>query len=117
MTSNRQRKKRLAQDGLTDAEFKVVELLEEILERFRWLQILGYTCNFLLREKLKISEEERDRILKASASAVEKDGTLKEWQDRVAQIIQDLKHSRSDIRREVKRAKKSGAQESGSEAS
>jgi len=102
VTSNRDRKRQLEQQRLNEPELRMLELLEEVLERFRWSQVLGYASSFLLREKLKISDEERDRVLKAAAAAVEKDGTLKDWQDRVAALKADLVQSRRDMKRAIR---------------
>lgn len=102
VTSNRDRKRQREQQGLSEPELRMLELLEEVVERFRWSQVLGYASSFLLREKLKISDEERDRVLKAAAAAVEKDGTLKDWQDRVAALKSDLLQSRRDIKRALR---------------
>ena len=102
MTSHRDHKKRLRATGLTDPEFAMVGLLEEILERFRWLQVLGYACNFVLSDKLKLPEAERDQVLKAAAAAVEKDGTLKGWHERLARLKQDLVSSRREMERELR---------------
>ena len=105
MTSRRDLKKRLISEGLSEREFRLVELLEEILERFRWMQVLGYASNFLLREKLKISDEERDRVLKAAAQTVENDGLLTDWRDRLAQLKEDLGGSRREMKREIRKEK------------
>ena len=109
MTSRRDLKKRLISEGLSERELRLVELLEEILERFRWMQVLGYANNFLLREKLKISDEERDRVLKAATQAVEKDGTLAGWRDRLAQLKEDVVGSRREIKREIRKGKEGAA--------
>jgi hypothetical protein len=95
-------------EGLSERELRLVELLEEVLERFRWMQVLGYASNFLLREKLKITEEERDRVLKAAAAAVEKDGKLAEWRERLARLKEDLVTSKREMKREMKRDMRMG---------
>jgi hypothetical protein len=102
VTSHRDRKRQLERQGLSDPELQMLELLQEVLERFRWSQVLGYAASFLLREKLKITDEERDRVLKSAAAAVEQDGTLKQWQDRVAAIKAGLVQSRRDIKRALR---------------
>jgi hypothetical protein len=58
MASDRKRKKQARMQGLSEPEMAMFELLEDVLERFRWLQVLNHTQSYLLREKLKISQDE-----------------------------------------------------------
>lgn len=83
-------------------ELELVELLEELLEAHRWLQILGFSNQFLLEQKLKVDRGERDRILEAATRAVDKDARLHQWQQRLAR----LKGEVLGIKREVRRARR-----------
>lgn len=72
--------------GLTEAELQLVELLGQVLELLRWNQVLGYSNQYLLHEKLGLSQEERHRVMKAAAAAVEQDGRLQDWGRRLIEI-------------------------------
>ena len=71
MTSQRKLKKQAEALGLTRTEFELVGMLEEVLESMRWMQILAYTNQYLLHEKLEVTKAERDRILEAATRAVD----------------------------------------------
>ena len=86
MVSLRKTKKRAAALGLSEREFRLVELLDEMLEAMRWLQVLGWSNQFLLQDKLGVDAEERDRVVAAAARAVEADQKLHEWRARLAAI-------------------------------
>ena len=103
MTSHRQRNKEAARRGLTRAELELTELVEEMLEQMRWLWVLGYSNQYLLNQKLKLTKEERDKVLEAATRAVDKDDKLHRWQQRLAQIKGEAVH----IKREVQRARRS----------
>lgn len=93
MTSNRKRKKQAESLGLTPRELELAELLAEVLDNLRWMQILAYSNQYLVNDKLEVDKAERDRILEAATRAVEKDHKIHEWQDRLARLkseIQDL---------------------------
>ncbi|MFQ5504822.1 MAG: hypothetical protein ACE5F1_08510 [Planctomycetota bacterium] len=106
MVSQRRRKKVAARAGMTEPELGMLEILEEVLERFRWLQVLAHTQSFLLREKLKISDEELDRVLEAASRSIEKDGTWKRWQEGLGKLRGEILKGRRDIRRERKLMKR-----------
>ncbi len=72
--------------GLTEAELQLVELLGQVLELLRWNQVLGYSNQYLLHEKLGLTAEERHRVMKAAANAVEQDGRLQDWGRRLIEI-------------------------------
>ncbi|MEO6595076.1 MAG: hypothetical protein ABIP94_10030 [Planctomycetota bacterium] len=72
--------------GLTEAELQLCELLGQVLELLRWNQVLGYSNQYLLHEKLGVSADERHRIMRAAAGAVEQDGRLQDWGRRLLQI-------------------------------
>ena len=76
--------------GLTEAELQLVELLGQVLELLRWNQVLGYSNQYLLQEKLGLSEEERHSVMKAAANAVEKDGRIQDWGRRLIEIQEAL---------------------------
>lgn len=85
--------------GLTPRELDLAELLAEVLDSLRWMQILAYSNQYLVNEKLAVDKAERDRILEAATRAVEKDHKLHEWQERLAKLkseissIQDRVHA------------------------
>lgn len=106
MPSHRKRKRDAAARDLSVRELELVEILEEVLESVRWQQILGYTNQFLLDRYVKVEAEERDKILEAAVRAVDKDGRLHEWQERVAQLKGECLH----VKRSIQRAKKDIAQ-------
>lgn len=76
--------------GLTEAELQLCELLGQVLELLRWNQVLGYSNQYLLHEKLGLSAEERHRVMKAAANAVEQDGRLQDWGRRLIEIQEAL---------------------------
>jgi hypothetical protein len=86
VTSQRKLKKQAEALGMTATEFQLVEMIEEVLDSMRWMQILAYTNQYLLNQKLKVTKEERDRILEAATRAVDKDQKIHEWQDRIDQL-------------------------------
>jgi len=90
--------------GLTAPELEMLEMLEEVLERFRWLQVLCHTQNFLLREKLGIPQEELDQVLEAAARSVDKDSAWSHWQESLGRLRGQVTESMRGIRRERKRA-------------
>ena len=90
MTSNRRRKQKAQSLGLTEAELQLTELLGQVLELLRWNQVLGYSNQYLLHEKLGLSAEERHRVMKAAAGAVEADGRTQDWGKRLLEIQESL---------------------------
>ena len=90
MTSLRKRKKQASRRGLALPELELVELLGEVLETLRWTQVLGYSNQFLLAEKLAIPAAERDRVLAAAARAAAQEQKLALWRQRLARIAQEL---------------------------
>jgi len=76
--------------GLTEAELQLTELLGQVLELLRWNQVLGYSNQYLLHEKLGLSSEERHRVMKAAAGAVEADGRMQDWGKRLLEIQESL---------------------------
>ena len=76
--------------GLTPRELDLAELLAEVLDHLRWMQILAYSNQYLVNEKLAVDKAERDRILEAATRAVEKDQKLHEWQQRLARLKSEV---------------------------
>jgi hypothetical protein len=103
MTSHRKRKKEAAKAGLAPAELELLDLMSEMLERFRWLQILSHAQSYLLRQKLEVSDEELDKVLKASARSFDRDAGFQRWEQRFAAVKAQLLEGRRGIRRENKR--------------
>jgi len=76
--------------GLTEAELQLCELLAQVIELLRWNQVLGYSNQYLLQEKLGLSADERHRVMRAAAGAVEQDGRLQAWGQRLIEIQEAL---------------------------
>ncbi len=98
MTSNRRRKQKAQSLGLTDAELQLCDLLGQVLELLRWNQVLGYSNQYLLHEKLGVSAEERHRVMRAAATAVEQDGRLQDWGRRLLEIQASLQRIEANLR-------------------
>lgn len=98
MTSNRRRKQKAQSLGLNAAELQLCELLAQVLELLRWNQVLGYSNQYLLHEKLGVSAEERHRVMRAAAQAVEQDGRLQDWGQRLIQIQESLQRIEASLR-------------------
>ena len=90
--------------GLTPRELDLAELLAEVLDNLRWMQILAYSNQYLVNEKLEVDKAERDRVLEAATRAVEKDGKLHEWQERLAQLKGDALRIWERVEAEVENA-------------
>jgi vacuolar-type H+-ATPase subunit D/Vma8 len=102
VTSQRKLKKRAEAQGMTGPELQLVEMLQEILGEMRWMQILAYTNQYLLNQKLKVTQDERDQILEAATRAVDKDSKLHEWTNRLDRLKSEI----VNIKRKVNRARK-----------
>jgi hypothetical protein len=98
VTSHRRRKQKAQSLGLTEAELQLCELLGQVLELLRWNQVLGYSNQYLLHEKLGLSPDERHRVMRAAASAVEQDGRLQDWGKRLLEIQSALQRIESNLR-------------------
>ncbi len=90
--------------GLTPRELDLAELLAEVLDNLRWMQILAYSNQYLVNEKLEVDKAERDRVLEAATRAVEKDGKLHEWQERLAQLKGNALRIQERVEAEVENA-------------
>jgi hypothetical protein len=106
MPSHRDRKREARQRDLSERELELAELLEEVLASVRWLQILGYSNQYLMSHHLKIDREERDKILEAAVRTVDKDQKLHEWNARLAR----LKGVAVEVHRGINRSKRDMAQ-------
>jgi hypothetical protein len=106
MASDRKRKKQARMQGLSEPEMAMFELLEDVLERFRWLQVLNHTQSYLLREKLKISQDELDRVLEAATRTIDRDSQLLSWNEEMGRIKSMFLESRRGIKRERKLMKR-----------
>jgi translation initiation factor 2B subunit (eIF-2B alpha/beta/delta family) len=102
VTSQRKLKKRAEAQGMTGLELQLVEMLQEVLRDLRWMQILAYSNQYLLSQKLSVPEDERDQILEAATRAVDKDSKMHEWNDRLARLKTEI----ANIKREVNLARK-----------
>ncbi len=91
MTSNRRRKQKAQALGLNDAELQLCELLGQVIELLRWNQVLGYSNQYLLHEKLAVGADERHRVMRAAAQAVEQDGRLQDWGKRLLEVQETLR--------------------------
>ena len=76
--------------GLNEAELQLCELLGQVLELLRWNQVLGYSNQYLLHEKLGVPHDERNRVMRAAAQAVAQDGRLQDWGKRLLAIQDEL---------------------------
>ena len=77
--------------GLTEAELQLCELLGQVLELLRWNQVLGYSNQYLLHEKLGVGHDERNRVMRAAAQAVARDSRLQDWGQRLMAIQDELR--------------------------
>ncbi len=87
--------------GLTPRELDLAELLAEVLDSLRWMQILAYSNQYLVNEKLAVDKAERDRILEAATRAVEKDHKLHEWQQRLARLKSEISGIQDRVQTEI----------------
>ena len=97
MTSHRRRKQKAQALGLTGAELELCELLGQVLELLRWNQVLGYSNQYLLHEKLGVDPAERQAVMRAAAQAVEQDGRLQDWGQRLLQIQESLRRIEANL--------------------
>jgi hypothetical protein len=100
VTSNRRRKQKAQALGLNAAELQLCELLAQVIELLRWNQVLGYSNQYLLHEKLGVPAAERHRVMKAAAQAVEQDGRLQDWGRRLIEIQESLQQIERSLRGE-----------------
>ena len=106
----RKEKKKAKKSGLTFEEAELIKILEEVLERFRMLEVLAFANNYLIAERTSIPKQERDRIFRAAMRAVEPESPVKEWEERLAKIKGELVEKKRAIRREQKKEKKGKAE-------
>ncbi|MBL9077039.1 MAG: hypothetical protein JNL08_06025 [Planctomycetes bacterium] len=101
MTSHRKRKQKARSMGLTEAELQLCELLGEVLELLRWNQVLGYSNQYLLHERLGVPAEERHRVMRAAAGAVEQDGRIQDWGRRLIAVQDALERIQARMQRDA----------------
>jgi hypothetical protein len=90
VTSHRRRKQKARALGLDEAELRLCELFGEVLELVRWNQVLLYSNQYLLQERLGLGQQQREEVMHAAARAVEQDGRLQDWSRRLLSIEQTL---------------------------
>ena len=105
VTSLRKRKKQAAARGLDPQGLALAELIEEMLESMRWLWVLAYANQYLVAQKLEVDRDERDRILEAATRAVERDGRLHGWRERLTAIRGAATRAHRDVARAEKETK------------
>ena len=98
VTSKRRRKQKAQSLGLTEAELQLCELFGQVLELLRWNQVLGYSNQYLLHEKLGVSPDERHRVMRAAAQAVAQDGRLQDWGRRLLEVHEMLREVQARMR-------------------
>lgn len=101
MTSHRKRKKEAAARGLSRRELELTELLEEVLDAVRWMQILGYSNQYLLRDRLDVTPAEQTKVLEAATRAVDKDARLHQWRDRLARLKGEIGRAERAVAEEI----------------
>ncbi|MBK8096815.1 MAG: hypothetical protein IPK26_06890 [Planctomycetes bacterium] len=116
MTSRRKRKRSAQAHGLTEAELDLCELLGEVLEALRWNQILGYSNQYLLHERLEVDPDTRNRVMRAAAAAVEQNGRLQDWGRRLLDIQQALRAMHERMQGGEATSRRNGLPEDGREA-
>jgi hypothetical protein len=104
VTSLRKRKKQAAARGLDLRGLALAELVEEMLESMRWLWVLAYANQYLVAQKLDVDRAERDRILEAATRAVDRDGRLRAWRERLAAIRGEAALAQREVARATKGA-------------
>ena len=95
--------------GLTEAELQLCELLAQVLELLRWNQVLGYSNQYLLHERLGVPPEERHRVMRAAAGAVEQDGRIQDWGKRLIEIQDALERIQARMNGDAPAAEAEGA--------
>ena len=102
--------------GLTEAELQLTELLGQVLELLRWNQVLGYSNQYLLHQKLGLTPEERHDVMKAAAGAVEQDGRMQDWGRRLLEIQESLQGIHARMTGDVKVDDAAGGDAAGGDA-
>lgn len=97
MTSQRKLKKTATALGLTSSGLQLAQMMEEVLAELRWMQTLAYANQFLMNERLEVSEEERDRVFKAASRAVEENGQLQSWQHRLQRLRTEMERMQVEL--------------------
>jgi hypothetical protein len=112
MTSLRKRKKTAAARGLSVPQLELLGLVEEMLEAHRWLQVLGYANQFILAQKVEVTDAERDAILEAATRAVDKDARLERWRARLGRLKSEMLAVERELRSERRTGEAEAAESS-----
>ncbi len=99
----RTRKKIAQKAGLSLEEAELVDLLEEVIERFRMLEVLAFANNFLISQRTSIPAAEREKIFRAALRAVEPESPVEAWKERLGRLKGEILEKKRAIRRERKR--------------
>ncbi len=99
----RARKKMAQKAGLSLEEAELVELLEEVIERFRMLEVLAFANNYLISQRTSIPGEEREKIFRAALRAVEPESPVEVWKERLGRLKGEILEKKRAIRRERKK--------------
>lgn len=78
-------------------ELELLEMVEEMLSRFRWMQSLVHAQSYLLREHLDLDDAELDIALEGATRAIEKDASWQRWEHGLARIRRELNASTREI--------------------
>jgi hypothetical protein len=105
----RTRKKQARAAGLSPAELDLIELLEEVIERFAMLEVLSFANNFLITDRSRIAPEERERIFRAAQQAVAPESPVQVWRERLGRLKGEILEKKRAIRREQRRERKGKA--------
>jgi len=99
----RARKKTARKAGLSLEEAELADLLEEVIERFRMLEVLAFANNFLISQRTAIPQEEREKIFRAALRAVEPESPVEAWKERLGRLKGEILEKKRAIRRERKK--------------
>jgi len=98
--NRREQKKRAQKAGLSPWEQEVLDLLEEILERFSMLEVLSFSNNYLITDRSRIPPEEREQIFRAAVRAVAPESPVESWRERLGRLKGEILERKREIRRE-----------------
>ncbi len=91
-------RKRAEELGLSIGELRILDLLEDINERLRWAQMLGYATQYILGWKEVVTQEELDTVLQAVARSVDRDGSQQARAEELGKLRRMLDERGADIR-------------------
>ncbi|MCB9881545.1 MAG: hypothetical protein H6834_07130 [Planctomycetes bacterium] len=90
-------RKRAEELGISVGELRLLELLEDVHERLRWAQILGYATQYALRWKEVVTQEELDTVLQAVARSIDRDGSQQARGEEIARLRRFLLEQDEEI--------------------